>query len=113
MSKREEFISKMGTRLKEWNAELDKLEEKVSAVKSELQGKYRQQIADLRSKREEAEKKLEEAKAAGEGAWENLKGESERALNYSVEGGCFNLLVKRSIGSSYGITKTLHTKIQF
>ena len=79
MSKREEFISKMGTRLKEWNAELDKLEEKVLVVKSDLQGKYRQQIADLRSKCEEAEKKLEEAKAAGEGAWENLKGESERA----------------------------------
>lgn len=86
MSKREEFISKMGNRLKEWNEELDKLEEKVSTVKSDLQGKYRQQIADLRKKREETEKKLEEAKAAGEGAWENLKGESERAWTALKDG---------------------------
>jgi len=78
MSKREEFITKMRNRLKEWNAELDKLEGKVLTVKSELQGKYRRQIADLRKKREETEKKLEEVKAAGEGAWENLKGEYER-----------------------------------
>ena len=79
MSKREEFISKMTNRIKEWNAELDKLESKVLTVKSELQGKYRRQIADLRNKRQETEKKLEEIKAAGEGAWESLKGESERA----------------------------------
>jgi predicted nucleic acid-binding Zn-ribbon protein len=79
MSKREEFITNMGNRLKEWNAELDKLEDKVMTVKVELQEKYRQQIADLRKKRERAEKKLEEAKAAGEGAWENMRGETERA----------------------------------
>ena len=79
MSKREEFITKMSGRLKEWNADLDKLEAKVLTVKSELQGKYRQQIADLRKKREDAEKKLEEIKATGEGAWDNLKGESEKA----------------------------------
>ena len=86
MSKREEFISKMGNRLKEWNVELDKLEEKVSTVKSELQGKYRQQIADLRKKRVEAEKKLSEIKASGEGAWDNLKGESERAWTALKDG---------------------------
>ena len=86
MSKREEFITKMGSRLKEWNAELDKLEEKVMTVKSDLQDKYRQQVADLRKKREETEKKLEEAKAAGEGAWENVKAESERALSALKDG---------------------------
>ena len=86
MSKREEFITKMSGRLKEWNAELDKLEEKVLTVKSELQDKYRQQVADLRKKREDTEKKLEEAKVAGEGAWENVKGESERALSALKDG---------------------------
>ena len=86
MSRRQEFITKMNDRLKEWNAELDKLEEKVLTVKSELQDKYRRQVADLRKKREETEKKLEEAKAAGEGAWENLKAESERALNALKDG---------------------------
>ena len=86
MSKREEFISKMGNRLKEWNEELDNLEEKVLTVKSELQGKYRQQIVDLRKKREDAEKKLEEIKATGEGAWENMKGESERAWTALKDG---------------------------
>ena len=79
MSKREEFITKMNNRLKEWTAELDKLEEKALTVKSELQGKYRRQIAELRKKREDAEKKLDEIKATGEGAWDNLRGESERA----------------------------------
>jgi predicted nucleic acid-binding Zn-ribbon protein len=86
MSKREEFLSKMGNRLKEWNVEVDKLEEKVLTVKSELQGKYRQQIADLRQKRVEAEKKLAEIKASGEGAWESLKGESERAWTALKDG---------------------------
>ncbi len=79
MRTREEFTTKMKTRLKEWGAELDKLEEKALTVKSELQGKYRQQIADLRKRREEIEKKLEEAKAVGESTWDSVKGESERA----------------------------------
>ena len=86
MSKREEFITNMGNRLKEWNAELDKLEDKVMTVKAELQDKYRQQIADLREKRNDAEKKLDEVKAAGEGAWENVKGESERAWTALKDG---------------------------
>jgi hypothetical protein len=86
MSKREEFLSKMGNRLKEWNVEVDRLEEKVLTVKSGLQGKYRQQIADLRQKRVEAEKKLAEIKASGEGAWESLKGESERAWTALKDG---------------------------
>ena len=86
MSKREEFLSKLGNRLKEWNVELDKLEEKALTVKAELQGKYRRQIADLRQKREEAEKKLAEIKASGEGAWEGLKGEYERVWTALKDG---------------------------
>lgn len=86
MSKRDEFITKMSTRLKEWTAELDKLEEKVLTVKTELQEKYRRQIAELRKKREDAEKKLEDVKAAGEGAWESVKGESERAWTALKDG---------------------------
>lgn len=86
MSKREEFITKMSNRLKEWTVELDKLEKKALTVKSELQEKYRRQIAELRRKREEAEKKLDEVKAAGEGAWESVRGESERAWTALKDG---------------------------
>ena len=86
MSKREEFIAKMSNRLKEWSTELDKLENSVQTVKSKSQEKYRQQIADLRKKREETEKKLNEIRAAGDGAWENTKGEAERAWTALKDG---------------------------
>lgn len=81
MSKRDEFITKMKGRLDEWNQEIDTFEEKVRKIKTDMRDKYQAQIDELRSKRREGDRKLEQIRAAGEGTWAHLKAESEHAWN--------------------------------
>ena len=59
MTKRDEFVEKMKRRLDEWNAEINRLDEKVQEVKADLKEKYASQIEELRKKGDEIEKKLE------------------------------------------------------
>ena len=73
MEDRKAYIDKMAAKLKEWDAEIQKLEAKADAVKVDVKTDYRKQIDELRGKRAEAQQKLNEIKVAGEGAWEELK----------------------------------------
>ena len=87
MTKRDEFVEKMKRRLDEWNAEINRLDEKVHEVKADLKEKYESQIEELRQKGDEIEKKLEKSRAAGEDALEKLKSDADRtwtALKDSV-----------------------------
>ncbi len=79
MTKRDEFIAKMKSRLDEWNLDVDKLEDKIRKVKAELKEIYQTQIDELRKKRREGDRKLEQIRTAGEGKWEHLKTEAENA----------------------------------
>jgi DNA repair ATPase RecN len=68
----------MKSQLDEGKAELHKLESKLGTVQADVRDKYRQRVEELRQKRVEAEKKLEEIERVGEEAWEDLKDEAER-----------------------------------
>jgi DNA repair ATPase RecN len=81
MSKRDEFIRKMKDRLDGWNLEIDALEEKFRKIKTDMTDKYKVQIDELRKKRREGDRKLEQIRTAGEGTWTHLKAESEHAWN--------------------------------
>lgn len=79
MATKDEYIATMKAQLDEWSAEIDALEAKAHEVRDDAKEKYAQQLAALRVKREEGEKKLEEMREAGESAWEQVKAESEKA----------------------------------
>lgn len=81
MAKRDEFIRKMKNRLDEWNVEIDTLEEKIRKIKTDVKDTYQAQIDELRRKRREGDRKLEQIRTAGEGTWAHLKAESEHAWN--------------------------------
>jgi predicted nucleic acid-binding Zn-ribbon protein len=88
MSTRDDYIAKMKTQLDAWNAEIDALEDKASDVRADVKVKYDEQLAALRVKRQEGEKKLDEMQEASETAWEQIKTESENvwaAFKDSVE----------------------------
>ena len=81
MSKRDDFIRKMKDRLDEWNLEIDAFEEKIRKIKTHMTDKYQAQIDELRKKRREGDRKLEQLRTAGEDTWAHLKAESEHAWN--------------------------------
>jgi hypothetical protein len=78
MSKKDEYVAKMKKQLDDWSTDIDELQVKASLAKAEAKVKYEEQIAALRKKRQEADLKLNEIKAAAEDSWEKLRGESER-----------------------------------
>jgi len=73
MATRDAYQKRIESHLKNWKAKLDQLKTRVDQTEEEVKLKYHEQIEMLQAKREEAEKKLEELKVAGEGAWENVK----------------------------------------
>lgn len=73
MEDRKKYIDKMAVTLKEWDTKIQKLEAKIDAAGAEVKTEYRQQIKELRLKKEEAQQKLKKLQAASEGSWEELK----------------------------------------
>lgn len=80
MSKKNEYVAKMKKQLDDWNTDIDTLQVKANLAKADLKVKYGEQISELRKKRQEGERKLNDIKAAAEDSWEHLKGETERTL---------------------------------
>jgi len=79
MENRKEYIDKMAARLKEWDAEIEKLELKAETAKADVKASYNKKINELRLKKEEAHQKLEKIQDAGEDAWEELKDGAEKS----------------------------------
>ncbi|WP_295385927.1 hypothetical protein [uncultured Thiodictyon sp.] len=79
MSTKDEYVASMKHQLDVWSAEIDSLEAKADDIREDAKEKYAQQLAALRVKRDEGEKKLEEMKEASESTWEQVKVEAEKA----------------------------------
>ena len=77
--KRRAFEEKLDAQLREWNAQLALLKAKADTAKADTKVKYYETIETLQHKRDEAQAKLQELKAAHAGAWEDLKTGAERA----------------------------------
>jgi hypothetical protein len=73
MGERQIYIDKLAVQLKQWDAEIQKLEAKVNKVDANFRANYRQKLSDLRTKKKEANLKLQEIKDSGEEAWGELK----------------------------------------
>lgn len=70
---RDAYVQKMKGQLDRWNAEIDRLQAKAKEAGSEAQKEFHERVAELRSRREGAEEKLEELRSSTSGAWEDLK----------------------------------------
>ena len=84
------YKKKMDARLKEWNAEIDKLQARAEEAGADAEMKYHAQLRELRSKRDALQEKLghlqdksgdawDEMKTGVENAWSDLKKSLDRA----------------------------------
>ena len=72
-SKKDQYVQKLHSKLDEWSAEIDKMKAEADKAGAESRIEYQNQIKNLQQKRQEAEKKVDELRSAGGGAWEDLK----------------------------------------
>jgi uncharacterized coiled-coil DUF342 family protein len=78
---RKAFIDKLTTQLREWDAEIDKLEAKAQKAKADVKVEYNQQVQELKQKRDAAQNRLAEAIKAGDEAWDELKSGADKAFD--------------------------------
>ncbi|WP_237067451.1 hypothetical protein [Microbulbifer guangxiensis] len=72
-SDRSAYEQKARAKLKEWNAEIDKLSAKAEQAGADMRIKYRDEIDKLQSKRDSMNKKLEQLHGKSGDAWDELK----------------------------------------
>jgi hypothetical protein len=71
--KRKAYEEKFAAQLKEWSAEIALLDAKADKAKAEAKIEYYKTIETLQGKQDTAKMKLQELRAAGDDAWEDLK----------------------------------------
>jgi multidrug resistance efflux pump len=77
--KRKAYEEKYEAQLKEWSAQIALLKAKADNAKADAKVEYYTTIETLQHKRDSAKTKLQELKAAGDGAWKDLKKGAEKA----------------------------------
>ena len=81
MSEKTAYRQKVEARLKEWNAEIDKLEARADRAAADMQLHYYEDLKKLRALQEESRNKLKELEEAGDDSWESLKTDVDNAIN--------------------------------
>jgi len=76
---RKAFIEKMEAQLKVWDAEIQTLSAKAEKARVDLKADLQAQIKTLVSKRDGAQKRLQELREKSGDAWEDLRGGIEAA----------------------------------
>jgi DNA anti-recombination protein RmuC len=77
---RQELIQRLTAQMKEWDAEVIKLEAKAQGATAKAEGDFQEQVDTLKQKKEEAGIKLKEIEEAAESAWEELKNGAENVF---------------------------------
>lgn len=78
-TKKEVYIDRMANQLREWSADIDELERKVEGAGTDFKVGLDVRLHELKYKREELSRKLQELRGAGDLAWETMKGGVENA----------------------------------
>lgn len=78
---RNEFVEKMKHQLDEFNRKLDELEKKGADYNQEARTRFDRRMEELKQKRQEASKRIDEINQAGDKAWETLKTGATAAWN--------------------------------
>jgi len=69
---------KLGTQLKEWDAEIALLKAKAQNAEADAKIDYYKTIETLEHKQDKAKTKFQELKSSGDEAWEAVKGGAEK-----------------------------------
>ena len=80
MGNREEYIDKLAARLKKWDAEIQKLEEKANKAKADVKAKYTKKADELRAKKETIQQKVKDFGEANEEVFSSVKINIEDSL---------------------------------
>jgi uncharacterized protein (DUF3084 family) len=78
MSQRAEYISKMEAQLVKLNQKMSSLESEAQEAKEEARQTYKEEMGKLRLKSKGAIAKLEELKASSEDSWETMVSDMEK-----------------------------------
>ena len=73
MSMKEAYEKRLEAELDEWSAEIDRLKAKADQTEAETRLKYYEEIEEFRELQQSTRDKLDEMRAAGDDAWEDLK----------------------------------------
>jgi TolA-binding protein len=87
-SNRNEFISKMKDRLDQLDEEIETMKGKGEKMDAEARKEFESRMHDLREKRREAKRKINDLYAASEEKWQQLMDETEHA--WKALGNSFN-----------------------
>lgn len=79
MSKRDEYVERVKTRLDEWNAEIKKLEARYEKAEHNTRLRLKEQIESLRRHRAEAQDQVRRIEDAAEEAWHEIARGAELA----------------------------------
>ena len=73
MSMNTEYVARMETQLKKWDADVDALAAQGEKASADARAAYHEQIKDLRASRDAAQKKFQEIRVASESAGEQMQ----------------------------------------
>jgi phage host-nuclease inhibitor protein Gam len=79
MSKKDDYMTQMQSRLKKWDAEIDALTAKANEIGAEARDKYYDQLKTMRANRETLAQKMQEFTSASEAAWQEMQKSMETA----------------------------------
>jgi len=85
---RNEFISNMKDRLDQLDEQIEEMKHKGEKMDAEARKEYENRLHDLRDKRREAKRMINDLHAASEDKWQQLKDETEHA--WKALGNSFN-----------------------
>jgi uncharacterized coiled-coil DUF342 family protein len=83
---RKEFVEKMKQQLDEFNQRLDELEKRGADYNREMRERYEKRMGELRQKRNDMARRLEEINLAGDKAWGDLKAGATSAWDALQDG---------------------------
>jgi TolA-binding protein len=87
-SNRNEFIAKMKDQLDQLDQEIEELKREADKFDAEAKKEYENRLHDLREKRRDAQRTIDDLQSAGEEQWQKVKDEAEHA--WKALGNSFN-----------------------
>lgn len=85
---RNDFIERMKERLDDLDERIEDLKKRGDRFEGEARKEYENRLHDLREKRREAKRKLDDIRSASEERWQQIKDEAEHA--WEALGNSFN-----------------------
>ena len=83
--KRNDYVQKLKKNIDRWNVEIGEFQARADSARSDLKVKYRNQMEDLKTRRQDLEAKVSELHQAGEAAWEDVTAGVDAARDALVE----------------------------